>query len=111
MVVLSSHQLTKGYTAFSRLKSTEQKAFNSTGCLLAIKLSLYKDEESPYLYKQYFHGMLKKDFLALYCVLKVGDRADLSRWNVTNVLFQHMKCSNLNAKETMTKKEIFVLLD
>eukprot|EP00957_Ditylum_brightwellii_P029832 2256699-Ditylum_brightwellii.AAC.1 len=63
--------------AFSRLKSAERKAFNPTGCLFAVKLSLYEDEESPYLYKQYFCGMSKKDCLALYCVLEVGDRANL----------------------------------
>eukprot|EP00957_Ditylum_brightwellii_P149660 11396554-Ditylum_brightwellii.AAC.1 len=68
----------EGYTAFSRLKSAEQKAFDPTGFLLAVKLSLYKDEESPYVYKQYFHGVLKKDFLASYCVLEVGDRANIS---------------------------------
>ena len=75
----------EGYMAFLRLKSAEQKAFDPTGCLLAVKLSLYKDEESPHLYKQYFCGMSKKDFLASYCVLEVGDRANLSQWNVTTV--------------------------
>eukprot|EP00957_Ditylum_brightwellii_P028301 2137788-Ditylum_brightwellii.AAC.1 len=38
----------EGYTAFSRLKIAEQKAFDPTGCILVVKLSLYKDEESPY---------------------------------------------------------------
>eukprot|EP00957_Ditylum_brightwellii_P083666 6359959-Ditylum_brightwellii.AAC.1 len=55
--------------------------------------------------------MSKKDFRALYCVLEVGDRANLSQWNVTNCLFQHTKCSNLNVEETMTKKKIFVMLE
>ena len=39
-----------GYTAFSNLTVAQRKSFDSKRFLLAVKLSLYEDEESPYLY-------------------------------------------------------------
>ena len=36
-----------GYTAFSNLTVTQKKSFDPKGCLLAVKLSLYEDDESP----------------------------------------------------------------
>eukprot|EP00957_Ditylum_brightwellii_P176649 13454567-Ditylum_brightwellii.AAC.1 len=51
------------------------------------------------------------DFLLTYCVLEVGDRGNLQKWKVTNGLFRHLNCSDLEVVENMTKKEILVLLD
>ena len=108
---LHFESVNKGYEVFSALSTSQQKAFYPKGCLIAVKLSLYEDDDSPYLYKQYFCGMSKKEFLSTYCVLEVGDQVNLQRWKVTNRLFAHMNCSDLEVEETMTKKEIFVLLD
>eukprot|EP00957_Ditylum_brightwellii_P182499 13902228-Ditylum_brightwellii.AAC.1 len=47
----------------------------------------------------------------MYCVLEVGDRENLQKWKVTNPLLRHLNCSDLEAVENKTKKEIFVLLD
>eukprot|EP00957_Ditylum_brightwellii_P183674 13990144-Ditylum_brightwellii.AAC.1 len=78
-----------GYTAFSNLTVAQRKSFDPKKYLLAVKLSLYEDEESPYLYKQYFRGMSKTNFLLTYCVLEVSDRENLQNWKVTNRLFRH----------------------
>eukprot|EP00957_Ditylum_brightwellii_P068331 5187114-Ditylum_brightwellii.AAC.1 len=69
-----------GYTAFSNLTVVQRKSFDPKGYLLAVKLSLYEDEESPYLYKEYFCGMSNTVFLSTYCVLEVGDRENLQKW-------------------------------
>ena len=67
-----------GYTAFSNLTVDQRKSFDPKGYLLAVKLSLYKDEESLYLYKQYFCGMSKTIFCQC-TVLEVGDRENLQK--------------------------------
>eukprot|EP00957_Ditylum_brightwellii_P006957 526720-Ditylum_brightwellii.AAC.1 len=100
-----------GYKAFPNLTVAQKKSFDPKGCLLVAKLSLYKDEESPFLYKQYFCGMSKTNFLLSYCVLEVSDRENLQKWKVVNCLFRHLNCSDLEAVENMTKMETFVLLD
>uniref|UniRef100_A0A7S1ZLS8 Uncharacterized protein n=1 Tax=Ditylum brightwellii TaxID=49249 RepID=A0A7S1ZLS8_9STRA len=100
-----------GFLAFQNLSPSQRKAFDSTGCLLSVQLRLYKDEESLYLYRQYFSGMSTKDFSLTYCILEVGERTTKSKWKVTNHLFLCLNCSNLEAEEQMTKKDIFVLLD
>eukprot|EP00957_Ditylum_brightwellii_P170532 12980995-Ditylum_brightwellii.AAC.1 len=100
-----------GLLAFQNLLPSQKKAFDPTGRLLSVQLRLYKDEELPYLYWQYFSGMLTKDFNSMYCTLEVGEHMTKLKWRVTNHLFFHLNCSNLEAEEQMTKKDIFVLLD
>eukprot|EP00957_Ditylum_brightwellii_P080935 6156578-Ditylum_brightwellii.AAC.1 len=60
---------------------------------------------------KYFSGMSTKDFNSMYPIFEVGEHTTKLKWRVTNRLFLHLNCPDLDAEEQMRKKDIFVLLD
>eukprot|EP00957_Ditylum_brightwellii_P059903 4547851-Ditylum_brightwellii.AAC.1 len=68
------NNLQEAYDVYERLTNYARNQFDPSGCLLSVKLSLYKDEESPYLYCMFFKGMSKNEWSVTNLVLEVGER-------------------------------------
>ncbi|MGB2303383.1 MAG: hypothetical protein ACPH6D_02240, partial [Candidatus Puniceispirillales bacterium] len=101
----------EAFQMYGSLTNHERNRFDPSGCILCVKLSLYEDDEDPYLYKDYFDGMSKNEWSTTYLVLEVGERKTPLKWTVTNCLFKHLQTDDLAADKEINKKEIFILLD
>ena len=52
------------HRAWDGMSSTKRTAFDPSGCLLCVDLSVYEDEENPYLYNSFFSGMDRSTFFS-----------------------------------------------
>eukprot|EP00957_Ditylum_brightwellii_P114302 8715170-Ditylum_brightwellii.AAC.1 len=105
------NNIQEAYDVYERLTNYERNQFNPSGCLLSVKLSLYENNKSPYLYCMFFEGMSKNEWSLTNLVLEVGERKTPLKWSVTNHLIKHLQTDELVADEEMSKKQIFALLD
>eukprot|EP00957_Ditylum_brightwellii_P082066 6240259-Ditylum_brightwellii.AAC.1 len=58
------------FQVYGSLNNHEMNLFDPSGCILSVKMSLYEEDEDPYLYKGCFDGMSKNEWSTTYLVLE-----------------------------------------